>query len=201
MDDDTIVARYIHDLCSDMRRYAESDLCKAYRALEHRVRSTQDQQDQLELERLYVALTNLADGGDHQMLYERVLQAARKHGYTLTPGPKPRQLALIDTAHPDEEPFMLAADSPLDVQAADIMHGLASTEMAHRPISYGPYRPQAVRTIVAEAVTYCVLRALGADYPACVPALVLAEVPPDVVEEWSGVVADLYARLMQDRQA
>jgi hypothetical protein len=33
MDNNTIVARYIHDLCSDMRRYAETHIYKAYRAL------------------------------------------------------------------------------------------------------------------------------------------------------------------------
>jgi hypothetical protein len=160
-----------------------------------RARSARDQR---ELWRRYDELTNLADGGDHQVLYEHVLQAARKHGYTLTAGPTPRQLALIHPAHPDEEPFMLDADSPLDVQAADIVHAMASTEMARLPITYGRYRPNALRTIVAEATTYCVLRALGGYYHGCVPTLVLAGVPPEVVQEWSSVVADLYAWLMHD---
>jgi hypothetical protein len=73
--------------------------------------------------------------------------------------------------------------------------------MAHLPITYGRYRPNTLRTLVAEATTYCVLRTLGVYYHSCVPALVLADVPPDVVQEWASMVADLYARLMQDLQA
>jgi hypothetical protein len=194
-DDTTIVATYLQDLCNGMRAYAASDVCKAFMRLKSQARSAHDQR---ELERLYVELTNLAHGGDRQVLYERVLQAARKRGYTLTPGPKPRQLALIRTAHPDEEPFMLAAEAPLDVQATEIVHALASAAMARLPINYGRYRPNTLRTLVAEATTYCVLRTLGVYYHSCVPALALADVPPEVVQEWSSVVADLYAWLMHD---
>jgi hypothetical protein len=197
-DDTTRVATYLHDLCNGMRTYAETDLCKAFLALQRHARSAQDH---LELKRLYLEMTGLADLGDHQVLYERVLQLARKRGCMLTAGPELGEQTLIHAADPDAEPFTLDAAAPFDVQAAEIVFALAAVEMAHLPIDYGPKDPVNLRTLVAQVTTYCVLQALGVCYHNCVPSLVLAGVSPEAVWEWSSVVVELYSRLMQDLQA
>jgi hypothetical protein len=122
-----------------MRAYAETDVCKAFRALERRARSTQDQ---LELERLYLELTGLADVGNLQGLYERVLQLAQKRGCTLTAGSELGEQTLIHTADPDAEPFTLDTEAPFDLRAAEIVFVLAAAEMAHLSIDYGADDPE-----------------------------------------------------------
>jgi hypothetical protein len=195
---DTSVARYIHDPCNGMRTYAATDGCKAFRARQRRARS---EQDYLQLEEIYADLAGLADMGDHRGLYERVLELAHERGWTLTAGPEPRQQSLIHTADANAEPAILHAEAPGDIRAADIVIALVFAELAHVPIAYGGNHPDVVRAIVAEATAYCVLRALGVCYHRCAPALALGGVSPEVVREWSSVVADLYSRLMHDLQA
>jgi hypothetical protein len=143
-----MVATYLQNLCNGMRAFAETDVCKAFRLLERRARS---RQDQFELERLYLNLASLTDGDDHQGLYERVLQGARKRGCTLTPGPKPGAQTLIRS---DAEPFTLDTEAPFDLRAAEIVFVLAAAEMAHLPIDWsdGPTTAEVIR--LAESLSW-----------------------------------------------
>jgi len=169
---DTAPARYVHELCADMRGFRDGAV---YAWFAHAARGWDNERTAAHL----AALTTQPVGAPerNEDIYDRVRALARRHGFAVR--------ASDDRALPLRD--ILVSGGVITVSAyanVTTVQWVILAALFLAQVTVGIARPPDVVAVARTyGAAYGALRALGVDTPNAARALVLEGVPPEVVED------------------
>ena len=184
---DTAPARYVHELCADMRGFRDGAV---YAWFAHAARGWDDERTAAHLT---VLTTELVGAPEHnEEVYDRVRALARRQGFAVR--------ASDDRALPLRD--ILVSGGVITVSAYANVTTLQWVVLAALFLAQGTVGAERPPDVVAVAraygAAYGVLRALGVDTPNAARALVLEGVPPEAVENSIDEIGRLAGAALRD---
>jgi len=186
---DTAPARYVHELCADMRGFRDGAV---YAWFAHAARGWDDERTAAHLAALTTELVGVPEHNEE--VYDRVRALARRQGFAVR--------ASDDRALPLRD--ILVSGGVITVSAyanVTTVQWVVLAALFLAQVTGGAARPPDVVAVArAYGAAYGVLRALGVDTPNAARALVLEGVPLEVVEDNIDEIARLAGAVLRDME-